>query len=159
MMDNVRSWFEALSGRERTLVTILLILLAGFIGYYGIFKPFSVAMDNAEMRYQQAVERQVRIESKTGIFVAKEQGQETEEAQLDRGAVATIISQSAGEVGFAASAVNTQSDGSVTMTIDSAKPTALFHWIAMLEKRGINLGEISAVPGSNETVSATVRLK
>lgn len=159
MMEAIRSWFEALSSREKTLITILLALLAGFIAFYGIFKPFAAAMEDAEMRYQQAIERQVRIESKTEIFGANEQGHEAEEAPLDPNAVTEIVSQSAGEVGFATSAINTQGDGSVTMSIDSAKPTALFRWIALLEKRGVMLTEISAFAGANETISATLKLQ
>lgn len=159
MMGNIRSWFEALSNREKGLIAILLILLSGFVGFYGIFKPFSAAMDDAELRYGQAVERQVRIETKTDAFVAKEQNPEVKGARPDSGAIAPLVSQSAGEAGFATGAVDTQSDGSVTMSINSAKPTALFRWIAVLEKRGIILIEISAVPGPNETVSATLKLK
>lgn len=158
MIDFIRTWFDALSSREKILISVLAVLLAGFIMFYGVFKPFSGAMDNAELRYQEAIERQVRIEAKAAFFDATKQGSEGE-VQSVSGPIETIISQSAGEAGFATSAINAQSDGSVTMAIDSAKPTALFRWIAMLEQRGIMVSEISVNPGSNETVTATLKLR
>jgi len=115
-------------------------------------------MDNAQLRYQEAIERQVRIETKVAFFEATEIASK-DERQSVSSSIPAIVRQSAGEAGFATSAINSQSDGSVTMTIDSAKPIALFRWIAMLEQRGITASEISANPESNETVSATLILR
>ncbi len=158
MIESIRTWFDALSSREKILISILAVLLTGFIVFYGVLRPFAGAMDNAELRYQEAIERKGRIEAKTAFFHGVERGSEAE-VQAVSGPIEPTISQSAGEAGFATSAINTQSDGSVTMTIDSAKPTALFRWVAMLEQRGIMVSEISANPGPNETVSATLKLR
>ncbi|MEP2989907.1 MAG: type II secretion system protein GspM [Parasphingorhabdus sp.] len=158
MINFVRTWFDALSSREKILISVLAILVAGFIAFYGVFKPFVGAMNEAELRYQEAVERQARIEIKAAFFDAKDQGSEGA-VQSAAGSIETIISRSAGEAGFATSAINTQSDNSVTMTIDSAKPTAMFHWIALLEQRGIIVVELLASPGANETITATLKLR
>lgn len=158
MIDFVRTWFNALSSREKILISVLALLLASFIGFYGVFKPFVGAMNTAELRYQEAVERKGRIEVKSSLFDKAGEGSEKKEKSAS-GSIQAIISLSAGEAGFATSAINAQSDGSITMTVDSAKPTALFRWIALLEQRGIMVSEMSANPVSNETITATVQLR
>lgn len=158
MIVSILTWFLALSSREKILISVLMVLLTGFIGFYAIVKPVSGAMNSAELRYQEAIERKGRILVKSALFGSSTQ-EPVGEGQTVSGPIESTISQSAGEAGFATSAINTQSDGSVTMTIDSAKPTALFRWIALLEQRGISVSEISASPGSNETITATLKLR
>jgi general secretion pathway protein M len=158
MIDSIRSWFDALSSREKILISVLAILLAGLIAFYGVFKPLVGAMDAGELRYQDAIERQTRIEAKAAFFDQKEQSSEAE-VQSASGSIEAIVSQSAGEAGFATGAINAQTDASVTMTINAAKPTAFFHWIALLEQRGIMVSEISVNSASNETVTATLKLQ
>ncbi len=158
MIDSVRAWFSALSQREKILITVLLILLAGFIVFYGIIRPFTAAMDNAETRYQQSIEQQARINSKVAFFDEAKEAKEGDVKPVS-GSIQALVSQSAGEAGFATSAINSQNDGSVTMAIDSTKPTAFFRWIATLEQRGIMVSEISANLGSNDTITATLQLR
>ena len=68
MMDNARRWFAGLSQREKILVGIAGLLLAGLVGYYGIARPMAGAMTAAEQRYLDAVERQARIETKVAAL-------------------------------------------------------------------------------------------
>lgn len=158
MIDSIRSWFDALSSREKILISVLSILLAGVIAFYGVFKPLVGAMNTAELRYQDAIERQTRIEAKAAFFDRKEKGPEGE-VQSASGSIEAIVSQSAGEAGFATGAINAQTDASVTVTINAAKSTAFFRWIALLEQRGILVSEISVNSASNETVTATLKLR
>ena len=55
MIDNARNWFVGLSQRERVLVGVAGLLLAGLVGYYGIARPMLGAMTAAEERYVDAV--------------------------------------------------------------------------------------------------------
>ena len=68
MIDNARNWFVGLSQREKILVGIAGLLLAGLVGFYGIARPMVGAMESAEERYLAAVERQARIDAKVAAL-------------------------------------------------------------------------------------------
>lgn len=161
MSAAITIWFDALSRREKIMVSILLVLLAGTIAFYAIIKPFSAAMIEAELRYQEAIVRQARIESKVALFIAPD-AKKTASVALVKpvtGPIETFVSQSAGEAGFAIGKIDPQTDGSVKMTIDSAEPTALFRWLTILEQRGIMTAVVSANTGQNNTLSAALELR
>lgn len=155
MIDNVRNWFAGLSQRERILVGIAGLLLAGLVGYYGIARPMFGAMTSAEERYVEAVERQARIEAKVVALQQPVDGQVTRFS----GAIDTFVSQSAGETGIAVASVTPQSDSRVNMVVESAKPTALFGWLARVEREGIAVESLSVNPAGNGAVSATMTLR
>ncbi|MFK7840875.1 MAG: type II secretion system protein GspM, partial [Sphingorhabdus sp.] len=95
MMENVSNWFVGLSQREKALVAIAGLLLVAVTGYYGVIKPLSGAMETAEKRYVDAVERQGRIDSKIAAL-KQPLGEETVKYS---GAIDSFVSQSAGETG------------------------------------------------------------
>ncbi|MEH6791124.1 type II secretion system protein GspM [Parasphingorhabdus sp.] len=155
MIDNARSWFTGLSQRERIMVTVAALLLAGLVGYYGIVRPVAGAMTGAEQRYVDAVERQARIETKvTALRQPAAAG-----ATRFGGAIDAFVGQSAGETGIAVASVTPQSDKRVNMVIESAKPTALFGWLARIEQQGIAVESLSVNPTASGTLSATLTLR
>lgn len=155
MIDNVRGWFAGLSQREKILVGIAGLLLAGLVGYYGIARPMSGAMTAAEERYINAIERQARIEAKVAALRQPVVGQ----AIRINVAIDAFVSQSAGETGIAVASVTPQSDSRVNMVVESAKPTALFGWLARVEREGIAVESLSINPAGNGTISATLTLR
>ncbi|MEO9599907.1 type II secretion system protein GspM [Parasphingorhabdus sp.] len=155
MIENVRIWFVRLSQREKILVGIAGLLLVGLVGYYAIVRPMVGAMESAEERYVDAVERQTRIEAK----VAALQQPADMEATKFNGALDSFVSQSAGETGIAVASVTPQSDSRVNVVVKSAKPTALFGWLARIERQGIAVEALSVNPTSNQAVSATLTLR
>ena len=155
MIDNVRAWFTGLSQREKILVGIAGLLLAGLVGYYGIARPMVGAMASAEERYVYAVERQARIEAKVAALQQPVDGQVAKFS----GAIDAFVGQSAGETGIAVASVTPQSDNRVNMVVESAKPTALFGWLARIEREGIAVESLSVNPAGNGAVSATLTLR
>jgi general secretion pathway protein M len=155
MIDNARNWFAGLSQRERILVGIAGLLLAGLVGYYGIARPMFGAMTSAEARYVDAVEQQARIEAKVAALRQPVDGQ----ASRFSGAIEAFVSQSAGETGIAVGSVTPQSDSRVNMVVESAKPTALFGWLARIEGEGVAVESLSVNPSGNGTLSATLTLR
>ena len=155
MIDNARNWFVGLSQREKVLVGIAGLLLAGLVGYYGIGRPMFGAMTVAEDRYVDAIERQARIESK----VAALQQPADNTAVKFNGAIDAFVSQSAGETGIAVGSVVLQAEGRVNMVVESAKPTALFGWLARIEREGIAVEALSVNPAGNGAISATLTLR
>lgn len=155
MIDNVRNWFAGLSRRERILVGIAGLLLAGMVGYYAIARPVAGAMKAAEQRYVDAVEQQARILVKVAALRQPADG----ETVRFSGAITAFVSQSAGETGIAVGSVVPQSDSRVNMVVESAKPTALFGWLARVEREGIAVESLSVDPAGNGTISATMTLR
>jgi general secretion pathway protein M len=155
MIDNARNWFAGLSQRERILVGIAGLLLAGLVGYYGVARPMFGAMTAAEERYVNSVEQQARIEAKVAALRQPADG----EAVRFSGAIDAFVGQSAGETGIAVASVTPQPDNRVNMVVESAKPTALFGWLARIEREGIAVESLSANPVGNGTISAEMTLR
>ncbi|GAB5482216.1 MAG: hypothetical protein Pars92KO_19730 [Parasphingorhabdus sp.] len=155
MIAALKDWFQALSQREKVMIGILGVLVALVVGYYAIVAPFINAYVSAEKSYADAIESQARIESKVAALTAPADKTVTPVA----GPLDVFISQNAGEAGFAVGRLDPQTNGMVRLAIDSAKPTALFGWLATLEARGISLEELTVNPGGNETVTATILLR
>jgi general secretion pathway protein M len=155
MIDNARNWFVGLSQREQILVGIAGLLVAGLVAYYGIARPMVGAMTAAETRYVDAVERQARIDAKVAALRQPVDGTTVKFS----GAIDIYISQSAGETGIAVGSINRQSDDRVNMVIESAKPKALFGWLARIEREGIAVESLNVNPAGNGTVSATLTLR
>lgn len=155
MIDNARNWFAGLSQRERILVGVAGLLLAGLVGYYGVARPMVGAMAAAEQHYVDAVEQQARIEAKVAAL-----GQPAEGAGgRFSGAIDAFVGQSAGETGIAVTSVTPQSDRRVNMVVESAKPTALMGWLARIEQEGIAVESLNINPRDNGTISATLTLR
>lgn len=127
------------------------MMLATII-FYGVIKPVWSSIDNAEQNYQQAIERQVRIEAKVGALKRPV----NERAPISNRSLETLLSQSAGEEGFAVGKLDVQSDGQIIMTIESAKPRALFSWLSKLETQNIGVVELNVTATENTVVSANL---
>ncbi len=155
MIDNARNWFAGLSQREKVLVGIAGLLLVGLVGYYGIARPMFGAMTAAEKGYADAVEQQARIDAKVAALQQPADGTVVKFS----GAIDTFVGQSAGETGIAVASVTPQSDSRVNMVVESAKPTALFGWLARIEREGIAVESLSVDPAGNGTISATLTLR
>lgn len=155
MIADVRNWFQLLSSRERIFIWILIALIVATVGYYGILRPLSNAIEESKQQYIVAIEREVRIKSKVALL---SQPNEALKRPVT-GALDDFLSQSAGEAGFAVGSIDAQNDGSVNMSVQSAKSTALFGWLARIERRGISPTTVAITPATNGTVSANLRLK
>lgn len=155
MIAGIKDWFQALSGREKVLIGIMGFLIVLVVGYYAVVAPFVNAYVAAQKSYAEAIDSQVRIEAKVAALSAPSD----KSVRPLAGALDVFISQNAGEAGFAVGRLDPQTNGTVRLAIDSAKPTALFGWLARLESRGISVEELAVNPGANETVVATILLR
>lgn len=155
MMTALRDWFGALSQREKIMVSFLGVLVALTIAWYGIYQPLSSASEDAALHYQQSVERQARIESK----VASLQLPASVQSDIPAGPIDAFVSRRAGEAGFAVGRIDPQSNGSVDIVIDSAKPVALFGWLSELEGQGLAVQKLSVNPSGGGTVTASISLQ
>ncbi len=155
MIDILKNWFVALSKREQVLVSILASLLLATFAFYGVYRPLSSGIEGAEERYQTAMERQARIESKTRALAKPRQIDKRESSS----SAESILSQSAGEEGFAVGRLDAQTGGRAIMVIDSAKTTALFGWLSKLEARGLAVEELQVSSAENSAVRAQITFR
>lgn len=154
-MTAMKDWFQALSQREKVLIGVMGFLVALVVGYYAIVAPFINAYISVQQSYAAAIDSQARIEAKVEMLKAPAD----EMVEPVAGPLDVFISQNAGEAGFAVGRLDPQTNGTVRLAIDSAKPTALFGWLARLEGRGISVEELAVNPGANDTVTATMLLR
>ncbi|WP_422344611.1 type II secretion system protein GspM [Parasphingorhabdus sp.] len=155
MMTAIKDWFQALSQREKILIGIMGFLIVLVFGYYAIISPFINAYGSAQKNHAEAVDSRARIEAKVAALTAPADGKVN---PVD-GPLDVFISQNAGEAGFAVGRLDPQTNGTVRLAIESAKPTALFGWLAQLEMRGISVEELAVNSGANDTVTATMLLR
>ncbi len=155
MTLSIKKWFQALSQREKILVSMAGVLLALTILVYAIILPFLSALEQAADRYEESITRQIVIEHKVALINAPL----TDGQSLVRGAPDIVVGQSAGEAGFAVSRIDPQTGGRVNIVISSAKSTALFSWLAGLESRAIVTESLSIQPSDGGTIGATITLR
>jgi len=155
MIAAFKDWFIGLSQREKILIAVMGVLTALVLGYYVIVAPFIGAYEDAQSRYAEAIDRQAQVEAKVAALAAPVNA----DVQPVAGPLDVFISQNAGEAGFAVARLDPQGNGTVTLDISSARPTALFGWLATLENRGVAIEELSVNPGANDTVTAMILLR
>lgn len=142
-------WWRGRSQREQRLLLAMFGLLAVTFLWLGLYRPLNNALSNARARHEAAVINLGEVRSQADALKAlRKTGLPTLTAPL-----ATLVTQSANEAGFANAAIGAQGDRRVTVSIPAARPNALFGWIAGLETRGIVVERLSARANSDQTLS------
>ena len=155
-MNAIQSWWRELSMRERVLVAIMGVLFAIVIVWLGIARPVEGALENARTRQAEALDRNVAIRAKVKAL----QAMPPQAAGATTGPLDQIVGQSAGEEGFTLERTQAQGDGRVEIAIASARPTALFGWLAKLEAQGVAVETLTVQPApTTGTISVRAVLK
>ncbi len=154
MMDSFKSWFMALSSREKIMVAVAGVLAAGVIGVYAITLPLLGAIQNKQQEYFTALDRKAAIISQ----VQSAMGAQKNISSLPDGSVQQIISQSATEAGFAMDRADAKGADRVEFVMAKAKPNALMAWLNDWEERGLVTERLDIKAGIDGTVSVTATL-
>lgn len=151
----MRQRFSAFGKREKILIGILAALLLVTLSFYGVVQPFSRALEAAQYDYDTAASLSAKVTSKVEIL------EQPANYWSDKAGISAekLVSESADGAGFVVGRIELQTDGNISVTIDSAKPTALFGWLARMEKRGIAVRELSVTPVNAATVRAQMELE
>lgn len=134
------------------LVMAAMILLT--VLWFAIFLPISDGLSSSRTRLNDAVIRlgDAQAERDAIADLAKSRPQPIP------GALADYLRQSAGDAGFALSNVAPQGDDRVQIAIPTARPGALFAWIADLESAGVVVSTIDVTNNGDQTVAAQILL-
>ncbi len=155
MMGSIRAWFAALSLREKRLVLVAAALAVLTFLWFGLIRPIGDGLADAKARHNSAVVRLAETQAQLDAVKALQRNRPPPlAAPLD-----LSIRDRAAESGFALASVTPQPGNAVQIAIASARPAALFGWIADLEASGILVDTLITTDNGDQTVSATITLK
>lgn len=154
MIAALRAWFDGRSLRERRMLLVMAAMIVLTVLWFAIFLPISDGLYSSRTRLNDAVIRlgDAQAERDAIADLAKSRPQPIP------GALADYLRQSAGDAGFALSNVAPQGDDRVQIAIPTARPGALFAWIADLEKAGVIVSTIEVSNNGDQTVAAQILL-
>ena len=155
MTDRLRLWFAARSLREKWLLIVMVALAAIALVWGLIIRPVNDGLSSARERHEDAVILLASTKARVKAVAAIEQQHPTPiAAPLD-----TIIRDRASEAGFALTNVSADGPNRVQIVIATARPGALFGWIAQLESAGIVVESLATADNGDKTVSAQISFK
>lgn len=154
-MSSLRAWFVALSTREKQLIGVAAALLVLTILWFGIIRPIGDALAGARAHHASAV---VRLAAAEGSMAAIKPLLGSGAPALS-GTLEQTIRDRASQAGFALTSVSAQGSDSVAIGLASARPTALFNWIADLERDGFLVDRLSTTDNGDQTLSVALTLK
>ncbi|MEZ5710359.1 MAG: type II secretion system protein GspM [Blastomonas sp.] len=154
MSGSLKDWFLGLSRREKILIGILLVLLAGVITYYGIYRPLYDSATAARVRFNDATLQEGRIAAKVDAL----KGPASQNRPTVADALNLFIAGEAGERGFTLERNQPQGDDRIDIVIASARSTALLGWLAELEGRGIIVEQLTTRRLDSGAISVTATL-
>ncbi|MGN6375197.1 MAG: type II secretion system protein M [Sphingomonas sp.] len=150
----MRTWFNGRSVRERRMLLAMVAMIVLTLIWFGIFLPISDGLSSSRARLNDAVTRLAAAEAEIDTLHALQQNRP---APIP-GSLDDYVRQSASDAGFALSDVNLQSDGRVRIAVPTARPGALFTWIADLDAAGVIVTSIQVSNNGDQTVSAQMTL-
>lgn len=142
-MNGMRNWLNALSERERRLVTLMLVIVGGMVLWLGVWRPIEAGIAGGWMRYGRAVDANASVRAKLRLLKKK-----LPQAGQSGVPMAQSVAQSASDAGLTLDRSAAQGEGRLAITIGSAKAGALLAWLSELEGRGILVDTISMAPGT-----------
>lgn len=155
MTAGLRTWFAALSGREKTGVLVAAGLAIVTLVWFGLIRPVSDGLASAKSRHSSAVVRMATTQSQmAALQPLLKVGQPALGGTLE-----ATVRDRANQVGFALTTVSPQTNNALLIGIASAKPAALFGWIADMERDGILVDSLSTTDNGDQTVSAQITWK
>lgn len=143
-MSGLRTWWAGLNGRERRLVTLMLVLAGGIFLWLGVWRPVRSGLESGQARYAVAVETNASVRAKLAMLKTSPSGGRDKAG----GPIDQLIAQSAAEAGLTLDRSAAQGAGRIGITIGSARAGALLGWLTRLEARGIGVETLSMTPGT-----------
>ena len=140
------SWWQARSERERRLLIVMAALAALVLGWLLIVRPLGDALDRARQRHGAAVVALAEARARTDPGGGRAAGPPP--LPLD-----ALVSRTAAEAGFATARVTGGGPATARLTLDAARPQALFGWLARLEAQGVTIERLRARANPARTIA------
>ncbi|WP_375287768.1 type II secretion system protein GspM [Sphingomonas sp.] len=147
------AWFNARSLREKRLILAMLALAAVTLVWAAAL-PLRNAVSSARTRQVDAV---VRLGRTLNAVADVRRAQRAGIVPL-AGDLASAVRTRAEAAGFALASLDQDGDR-VRIAISTAKPGALFRWVAELEAAGVLVDAASITPNADQTVAVQMTLR
>lgn len=154
MMDAVRRWYLSLTLREQRLIQVATALAAVTFAW-GITVVMLASLDAARTRHADAV---ARLADTRARLAAIDTARRRRAPDITEPIDAAVRAQAA-SAGFVLSGVTPQVDGSIEITIASARAPALFAWVTQLEDHGLIVLRFSTTYNGDRTLAVQMTLR
>ncbi|WP_066650660.1 MULTISPECIES: type II secretion system protein GspM [Sphingomonas] len=155
MTASQRQWFAGLSPREKWLVLTAAVLAVLTFIWFAVIRPVNDALAGAKSRHTTAVLRLAATESQMAALKPLLQAG----APAMTGTLEATVRDRATQAGFVLTTVSPQTNNALLIGIASAKPAALFGWIADMERDGFIVDSLSTTDNGDHTISAQITWK
>jgi general secretion pathway protein M len=155
MSERLKAMWLARTSRERWLLGVMLALVVLVLVWLLILRPLGDMLSAAKQRHGEAVAALAEARSQAAAITALERNR----PMGTQGPIDTAVAASASEVGFQLSQLQAQGPGRVSLAMASARPQALFAWLAQLEVRGYVIESLSASSNPDRTLAAQIVLR
>ena len=153
-MTSLRAWYAARSLREQRMILVMLALGAITLVWAAVVIPVRDGLSSARSRHRDAVERLGRtLVAVDAVKRAQRSGITLIEAPLP-----DAVRAKAEEAGFTLATLDPDGPDRVKVAIATARPPALFAWLASLEQAGILVESSAITPNTDQTVAAQLTL-
>jgi general secretion pathway protein M len=155
MIDRFKPWFTERSPREKWLLAAMVALAFLTLVWALIILPVTDGLSAARARHSDAVARLAETQARVAELAVLQHARPAPIA----GSLDAVIRDRANDAGFALTSVNAGSADSVQISIATARPGALFGWVAGLEASGIIVDSLSTTDNGDRTVAAQISFR
>ena len=141
--------------RERWLLGVMFALLLLVLVWFLVLRPLGDMLSEAKERHGEAVAGLAEVRAQAAAIAALER---SSPAPIE-GPIDSAVSAAAATAGFQLSQLQPEGPGRVSLAIGSARPQALFGWIAGLEAQGYIVERLNASSNPDRTISAQIVLR
>ena len=136
-VEAANEWWRTRSMRERCLLLLLTLVVFGFVAWYGIASPLSLAAERSEAHRNRATALLSEVEISRAAIAPMAIRTDT---SLD-----DVLTLSATEAGFALEKHSEDNPRETTVQGRTPDPATLFAWIEMLRKNhGLTVANLTA---------------
>jgi general secretion pathway protein M len=125
-MARAQGWWRGLDARERTMVTIMLVMLVAFVYWYGMFHPLRGMHAAAQADYDRAVWQLRAVEADAAAIRMRQDRLSTPPTS---DALARVLLDSAKSTAVDVSRQRLDTQGHLGIEIDRVAAPALFAWL------------------------------
>lgn len=157
MMTSLKSWFRSRSAREQRLLLAMLGVAGLVLAWLAVVRPLGDGLAAARERHGAAI-----------VALADARAQAEQIRLLERRKPASaaeplpaLVGSAAAEAGFQLSRIEPQEGGAgVLVALESAKPEALFGWVAQMEgARGLIVDRLNATANADRTLAVQITFR
>ncbi|MGE0179829.1 MAG: type II secretion system protein GspM [Sphingomonas sp.] len=141
------SWWRARSEREQRLLIVMAALALLVLGWLLVVRPLGDAFDRARERHGAAVVALAEARART------DPGGGGRAAGPPPLPLDALVSRTAAEAGFSTARVTGGGAATARLTLDAARPQALFGWLARLEAQGVTIERLRARANPDRTIA------